>query len=119
MPGPPKSRSFVPWGVPGGGLADGNPLGAADAVADELLVPVGTPAGDAGEGEDRREHISRDDDRVVDDAREEVDVRVDSLRAVDGSTDALQFERDLVVGRPARLGEHVLGDLLEHGRAAV
>src|SRR5213078_1219020 len=64
-------------------LADVNLLGPVDAVVLELLEPVGQPAGDAGDGEDRREQIGRNAERLIDDAGIEIDVGVDALRPDD------------------------------------
>src|SRR5262245_40931558 len=45
-------------------------------VADQL-VPLRDPAHGAGEREDRREHRDRDAERLVDDARVEIDVGIE------------------------------------------
>ena len=54
---------------------------ADQAVVRVLLEDVRRPAGDAADGEDRREQIDRDAERVVRRRRVEVDVRVQLLLA--------------------------------------
>src|SRR5258708_838224 len=54
-------------------------FGTIDAVVLGLFEPVGQPAGYAGDGEDGREEIARNSQRFVDDARIEIDVRIDAL----------------------------------------
>src|SRR4051812_36653075 len=46
-------------------LAHVDLFGAINLVALQLLQPVGEPAGDAGDGEDRREQVARDAERLV------------------------------------------------------
>src|SRR6202451_3755390 len=43
----------------------------------EHLLPVGQPSAGAGDGEQDREHLEREPHRLVDEARVEVDVRVE------------------------------------------
>ena len=61
------------------------------------LHPLRDPAGQAAEREDRREHVGRRADRVVDHARVEVDVRVELAldEVVVLQRDLLELDRDL------------------------
>ncbi len=52
------------------------------AAARQLFDAVGAPAGDAGAGEDRRGQVERDIQRIVDEARIEIDVcRQDDVKS--------------------------------------
>src|SRR5262245_7240642 len=71
-------------------LADVDLLGSEDPVVLELLQPVGQPASDSGDGEDRREQVARNAERLIHDTRVVIDVGVNTLRPVDAGGDALQ-----------------------------
>ena len=84
-------------------------------AAGDHLVPVGDPADGARHGEDDREHVGRDADRLEDDAGVEVDIRVQL--ALD---EVLVFQRDLFqtlgdlelrVVRHAQLLQHFVAGL--------
>src|SRR5262249_19194210 len=77
-------------------LADIDLLGPVDAVALDLFQPVSQPASHASDGEDWHEQVARDPQRLVDDSREVIDVRIDALGSVDAGRHALQLQRNLV-----------------------
>src|SRR5262245_24200914 len=89
-------------------FADVDLLRSENAVVLKLFQPVSQPAGDAGDGEDRREQVPWDAERLVDDAREEIDIGVDTLRPVDWLRGAFQFQGHLIELRPAVLHKNVL-----------
>ena len=65
-----------------------NRAGPEKAVVGQVLENSSRPAGNSRHGEDRREHVDVDPHRVVNETREEIDVRENSLPAEVGHDNA-------------------------------
>ncbi len=86
------------------------------------LDPLGDPTGQPAQSKERREHIRRRSDRVVDHARVEVHVRVqfplDEVVVLEG--DLFEFHRDLEKRAvDAKLVENVKAGLLDDARSGI
>src|SRR5690606_6310727 len=87
-----------------------------------LLQPMADPTGGTGNGEHHREHLGRNVQRLVDDARVKIDVRVQL--ALD---EVLVLERGLLQAHRhleqrivhAQLVEHLVAHLADDGRARI
>ena len=92
-------------------------LSRSFSISSHCAIQPGQPA----EREEDREVVGRVAHRLVDQARVEVDVRVelaaDEVLVLE--RDPLQLERDLELRVDARLGEDLVGDLLDQLRARV
>ena len=78
------------------------------AIVGVLLEHVRRPAGNAAHGEDRREEIDRNAERVIGGRRVEVDVRVELLLALHQRFDALRHLEPVRLARPlAELARHL------------
>src|SRR5690606_22223008 len=89
----------------------------------EHLLPLRDPADGAGQREDRREHRGREADRLEDDARVEIDVRIELLldEILVLERDPLEFLGDLQrrIVLDAEKAEHLVRRLFHHLRAGV
>ena len=85
------------------------------------LFPLREPAGRARNREEHREEVLRKAHRLIDEARVEVDVRIELARheVFVLQRDALELERDVEQRVPARHLEHLVGDPLDDLRARV
>ena len=81
----------------------------------EQLLPVGQPARRAGDGEQHREHLDREAHRLVDEARVEVDVRVElaATEVVVAQRHLFELEGDVEQRVLAGDLEHLVGGLLD------
>src|SRR5262249_33564040 len=115
------TREALTHGSP---LVDGDPGAAAGAdvvaagpdqpIVVVLLDDVGRPAGDAPGGDDRREEVDWNAERVEERRRVEVDVGDELLRLVHAG---VEFYRHLVPLELAGLTARLLGHPLENGGA--
>ena len=93
-----------------------------ERILDHLL-PLGDPADGARDGEQHREHVGREAERLQRDARIEVDIRIELLldEVVVRQRDALELERDLqdrIVAMPHGV-EHLVAGLLHDLRPRI
>src|SRR3989337_294610 len=88
---------------------------------EQPLLPLREPARRAPDGEEHREHLDREAHGLVDEARVEVDVRVELVldEVLVLERDLLELERDVEQWVAARHGEDLLGDALDQASARV